>query len=395
MITVQNRAVVNPGPAIGVSLIVMVAAVYALQPVWASLPSEDFRFVVGTQQQIEPLPFDEFYRRLGVLLNARDERLRDGQPNPDRRAFLQRVQQRTQRRPHTGHEAALWAVDLLRLGQVDEALDLLSPYLRERQPDYFVVVVLGHIYAERGDWRTALRYHREGLLDVQFPLQVPGLTAQQRNWWAQLDRDYVPHYYRIHQQEADKRQGLSPADIAQQLVEEEVFPLFPVPTRGQPEPVPVRFVNAQGEYEPGRLAPAEQAKLPPDAIAIVQQLLFWHPTDTRLLWLLGELYAARGEVDAASQLLEACTWGRQYGNRRLLMEHRQLLEKWRLQHSTARPSEEAPLLTTTHAEQTPAAEAIPISMRTIAFYFAIVAAIAMLALLRAIHRRLSYNWRHQ
>ena len=57
--------------------------------------------------------------------------------------------------------------------------------------------------------------------------------------------------------------------------------------RGKPHH-PVRFANDGGIYQPGALATAERAKLPPDAIAIVQQLLLWYPTDSRLYWLLGE-----------------------------------------------------------------------------------------------------------
>jgi hypothetical protein len=55
---------------------------------------------------------------------------------------------------------------------------------------------------------------------------------------------------------------------------------------------PLRFVNEQGIFEPGKLAVAERRKLPPDAREIVQQLLLWLPEDLRLYWLLGELYNA-------------------------------------------------------------------------------------------------------
>src|SRR5207249_8586641 len=38
-----------------------------------------------------------------------------------------------------------------------------------------------------------------------------------------------------------------------------------------------------------------------EAIALVQQLLLWLPDDTRLYWLLGELYRADGDLKAAAQ----------------------------------------------------------------------------------------------
>lgn len=381
----QRRTVSSGWP---LALVILLGQ--GIAPAGASLPcGEDLRFVVSGQDKIEPLPFEEFYRRLGVLLNARDERLRAGQPNPDRQAFLRRVQQRVGRTPRDGYEAAVWATDLLRLGHIDAALDLLSPRLRDRQPDYFVVVVLGHLYAERGDWRTALRYHQEGLLDVRFPSTVPGLTPAQRDWWQKLDRDYVPYYYRLRQQDWEKRQGKSPTELARLAAEEDVLPLFPLPTREQPEPEPVRFVNEEGRYQPGRLAASERAKLPPDALPIVQQLLFWYPGDTRLLWLLGELYAAQGELDAAFHIFESCSWGRQYGNRRLLMEHRHAIDTLRRQRVASQPVAEEPLLSPVDSTPDEIPETAPISMRTIAFYFAIVAAVALLALIRGLRRRIN------
>jgi hypothetical protein len=62
---------------------------------------------------------------------------------------------------------------------------------------------------------------------------------------------------------------------------------------------PVQFVGPSGKFEPGKIAAAEKAKLPPDAIAVVQQLLIWMPQDLRLYWLLGELMNADGDVDSA------------------------------------------------------------------------------------------------
>ncbi len=82
------------------------------------------------------------------------------------------------------------------------------------------------------------------------------------------------------------------------------------PGRGHPLEVDalfdVRFVGASGEYEAGSIAPAEKAKLPADAIATVQQLLFWLPGDTRLYWLLGELYNANGDLDSAYAVFDEC-----------------------------------------------------------------------------------------
>jgi hypothetical protein len=64
---------------------------------------------------------------------------------------------------------------------------------------------------------------------------------------------------------------------------------------GGDPPTPIRFVNDDGKFEPGKLASAERKKLPKDARDIVQQLLLWLPEDLRLYWLLGEIYNAEGK----------------------------------------------------------------------------------------------------
>jgi hypothetical protein len=58
--------------------------------------------------------------------------------------------------------------------------------------------------------------------------------------------------------------------------------------------------------EPGKLAEAEFRKLPGDAVAIVQQLALWLPADARLLWQLGELANAHGDVRTAAAILDGC-----------------------------------------------------------------------------------------
>src|SRR5262249_23670340 len=69
----------------------------------------------------------------------------------------------------------------------------------------------------------------------------------------------------------------------------------------------------------------EKKKLPPDAIAVVQLLLLWSPEDTGLYWLLGELYAADGQLEEAKMIFDRCVDARQYSNRKVLKDHRQAL----------------------------------------------------------------------
>jgi hypothetical protein len=68
----------------------------------------------------------------------------------------------------------------------------------------------------------------------------------------------------------------------------------------------VHFVGESGQYEAGKLAAAEHARLPAEALAVVQQLVLWLPEDTRLYWLLGELYNADGDIGAAAKIFDDC-----------------------------------------------------------------------------------------
>ena len=105
------------------------------------------------------------------------------------------------------------------------------------------------------------------------------------------------------------------------------------------------------------------------AIAIVQQLILWFPGETRLYWLLAELYAAENDLDSAIAIFDECAWGQKYGNRKLLMEHRNAVRA----AIDARPKPPQP--------------ESPISMRTILLYFGGVGLIVLFAVGRVILKR--------
>jgi hypothetical protein len=103
---------------------------------------------------------------------------------------------------------------------------------------------------------------------------------------------------------------------------------------------------------------------------------------------LAELYAAEGDHAAAFSLFHSLSWGRGYGTRKLMMEHRQAVES-ALNSQPRKPStDDVPLVASTNTgsdkpEQTPG----PISMRTVWIYFGIVGVIAVFAFVRMISRR--------
>jgi len=349
------RIVAVAGGALAVALLVA-------GPGRASLfqPDDPMIVTVGTNQLGEPFPPDEFRRRMGVLGNEADPRLTpDGGPNPDRAKVLARVKASPPAHTLPADAAAARAADMLRLGNTDagffvnDALDLLAPRTRDRSPSYFVHTTLAQLHAARGEWTEAATYHGAALIDCEMPAAVKGWTPEQRAWVARLDADVVPHYLRLRKADAEGRPVVETEDPT---------PLFPV-----------RFVSDAGVYEPGTLAAAERAKLPADAVAVVQQLLLWFPSDTRLYWLLAELYAAEGDLDTAQKIFDECAWSRQFGNRKVFMDHR----------TAVTAAAEAKR----RAADADAANAYPVNLRMILVYFGVVVVVGVLAVARALGKR--------
>ena len=374
------------GFALGLAFASMVGLMLAAGPGSASLYTPETRFAIpfdgGKPLQ---LPFDEFRRRLAVLMNALNERKVNGKDNPDRQAFLDRVKPWVAMPGDTAAEISrkeqarkklplrnqvVLAVELLRVGRQQDALNILQPHVSDRRQDYLVFSTVAHIHAFRGEWNDAYRYHMEGRIETELPKDLKGLSKEQCSWWEMLDAAYLPHYYRIHADDAAARLNISAPQREKLDEEEDVLPLFPLPDENKKQS-PVKFVNDAGVYEPGVLAAAERAKLPPDAVAIVQQLLLWFPTDVRLYWLLAELYAADGDLDTAATIFDECVGGLAHGNRKILMEHRYAVRA---------------AIDARNAQNKPAGS--PISMRTILLYFGAVGVVAIVAFGRVLYRRI-------
>ena len=210
-------------------------------------------------------------------------------------------------------EQVAHAVDLIRIGRPSEAVNLLEPRTRDRVPDYLAIVTLAHAHAVAGDWGEASRAHGFALFDAEPPTQLPGVLPELTKRYVELEKKHYARWLQLRKEQAASRE--KPADQG-------VIGLF-ADAAGHP----VTWFNAAGVYEPGNLAPAERAKLPADAIAIVQQLLLWAPGDAELLWLLAEVYAATGQLREAEQVFDQCTWGRSFTNRNALMDHRKAVQE--------------------------------------------------------------------
>lgn len=68
----------------------------------------------------------------------------------------------------------------------------------------------------------------------------------------------------------------------------------------------VKYLGASGKPEAGKIDPVEFKKLPPNAVALLQQLALSLPSDGRLLWQLGELANAHGDIRTAANILDGC-----------------------------------------------------------------------------------------
>jgi hypothetical protein len=297
-------------PVLKLGLLVLLAAAPSRPAVAGMYPTDEkVPFAVrpdGTAQELsygleQPGQFNFLISRLAEVGKP------TGEPGPKRKEVLDRIAQLRTKPSLTPAETAGLAADLFRTRQVDAALNLLTPRTRDRVPDFRILATLAHLYAIRGDWVEAVRLHDSALLDADFPTDLFGATSDQRKWVLKVEREYYRKWLQIRQQETAKR--LAPEA-------EDVLPLFPL-----------KFVNEAGVYEPGKLAAAERAKLPPDAVAVVQQMILWSPDDPRMHWLLGELYAANGRLREAEKILDDCTWDRQYTNRKVLMEHRAAVKR--------------------------------------------------------------------
>src|SRR5205823_691058 len=87
----------------------------------------------------------------------------------------------------------------------------------------------------------------------------------------------------------------------------------------------VRFVGPGGKYTAGQIDVRMQDKLPPDALALVEQLLLWMPNDLALEWLLAEVLNAQGEIRHAHDLIYYLVDNGMRGEG--LLEHRRILNE--------------------------------------------------------------------
>ncbi len=181
-----------------------------------------------------------------------------------------KLQEAAKNRKLTADEQADLGALWIRLGEIEAALQVLRAAEREHPEHFAIMANLGTAWQLYGNLENAAECLRQAVK------LAPEKQRRAEELHAKLVR------LRLKQ---DKNA-------------EELDDLFGV-----------KFVGEKGAFEAGKLAETERKKLPADAVALAQQLALWLPQDARLLWLLGELANAHGDVRTASELVETCVSG--------------------------------------------------------------------------------------
>jgi tetratricopeptide (TPR) repeat protein len=201
---------------------------------------------------------------------------------------------------------------LIWLNRPREAVELLEPLARGEQRGNFVLLAnLATAYELAGQPERVADYLQQAR--DNWPSEAPGFTKEQLKWFREVER-YQLKLVLLRKAEAAKQPP------GARHAAENVDNLF-----GEID-APVHFAGDSGQYEAGKLAAKESAKLPPNALAIVQQLLLWFPNDTRLLWLMAELLNAQGQIQDADKVMQQCVDSRRY-SAAALMEHRRVIQE--------------------------------------------------------------------
>lgn len=213
---------------------------------------------------LKPLPFDQFRLLFGKVIES-------SLPGKTRHAELLAL------RDTLADDPVNRSGVLLRLGDVTEA----EGVLRQVAPDRRDARSSGNLaiaFFLAGDANTAWEYQREVLTQMP-PADTPARRAEV------LLRDF----FRLRYKE-ERTEG---------RVFDRVDKLFP------------KLLPSDQPFAVGPLADLDPVALD-EALALTQQLVFWLPGDTRLFWLLGELYNLKGDLAAAQTILDECDYSRRY-----------------------------------------------------------------------------------
>jgi hypothetical protein len=180
-------------------------------------------------------------------------------------AAADRLEKLKKTRALTAEETADLGALYVRLGKADKAVTLLLPAARKNLDHFRLAANLGTALQMTGDLERAAEYLEEAVR------LAPEKQREFEKWHLKL--------VRLRQKEGVAAK--TPAAV------DDLF-------------------GVQFDGEPGKLTEAERKKLPENAAAVLQQLSLWLPADARLLWQLGELANANGDIRTAAAILDGC-----------------------------------------------------------------------------------------
>lgn len=242
------------------------------------------------------LSFSQFQDLLSTLLAIGVEQPFGSKQSdsPTRKHYLARAEELQSKLRSGGitvQERVNLSAYLIRLRKYEEAVQILEPVAAQERRNFMLFANLATAHELAGRLDRALAYLQQ--VKLVWPTAWLGVTKQQLNFFHAAES----YHLELVKQRYREAAAASPGRRGGQETLDDLF---------HGATGPVHFVGETGRYEAGKLASLERAKLPSEALAIVQQLVLWLPDDTRLYWQLGELYNAHGDTEAAAKIFDDC-----------------------------------------------------------------------------------------
>ena len=190
----------------------------------------------------------------------------------------------------------------IRLNRPNDAIRILS---EADQSNFLVLANLAAAYQAIGEGDRAIAFEEQAL--AAWPSIQPGWNSGELAWYRRAEGYYLK-LLESRRRESQANPGNRPP-VTMDL-------LF-----GKPH------TSAGGAYEAQEQWWKLWGDLPPDAFAIVSQLLVWAPNDDRLYWQLGEILNSLGVVVEAENIFDELANSRSLSGVRKFMQHRQALKE--------------------------------------------------------------------